>query len=120
MKLSKIIYGVWAILFALFAYWQINDPDPEVWVSIYAVAIIFCLLAIRGIFPKIPLTVLVTVCLIGAFYFWPDSVSGWIGQEVEQGDLTMKTPEMEEGRESFGLLIIALVNIPGLFKAWRG
>ncbi|MFC3417275.1 transmembrane 220 family protein [Algoriphagus hitonicola] len=119
MKFSKIFYSIWAVLFGLFAFWQINDPDPEVWVSIYVVAIIFCLLAIRGIFPKIPLTILVAVCLIGAIYFWPDSVSGWIGQEVEQGDLTMKTPEMEEGRESFGLLIIALVNIPGLIKAWR-
>ncbi|WP_026955615.1 transmembrane 220 family protein [Algoriphagus vanfongensis] len=119
MKFSKIFYGIWAVLFALFAFWQFNDPDPEVWVSIYVVAIIFCLLAVRGIFPKIPLTVVVIACLVGSVYFWPDSVSGWIGQEVEQGDLTMKTPEMEEGRESFGLLIVAVVMLPGLIRSWK-
>ncbi|WP_026944863.1 transmembrane 220 family protein [Algoriphagus marincola] len=119
MKFWKYFYGFWIIAFALFSYWQFNDPDPEVWVSIYAVAIIFCLMGIRGIFPRYPLTIVVVACLVGAVYFWPESVSGWIGQEIEQGDLTMKTPEMEEGRESFGLFIVALVMLPGLIRSWK-
>ncbi len=119
MKFNKLFYGLWVLFFALFAYWQFNDPDPEVWVSIYAVAIIFCFLAIRGIFPKIPLTILVVACLIGAIYYWPDSVTGWVSQELEQKNLAMKTPQMEEARETFGLMIIALVMLPGLIRSWR-
>ena len=119
MNITKIFYATWAVLFALFAYWQFNDPDPEVWVSTYVVAIIFCLFGFRGIFPKIPLTVLVVACLVGAVYFWPESVSDWIVQELEQKNLSMKTPQMDEARETFGLMIIALVMLPGLIKAWK-
>lgn len=119
MKFLKIFYGVFALIFALFAYWQFNDPDPELWVPIYGVAIIFCLLAVRGIFPKFPLTLVVIACLAGSLFYWPESVGGWISQEIEQGDLTMKTHEMEIGRESFGLLIIALSMVPALIKSWR-
>ncbi len=119
MDFNRYFFGVWIFLFALFAYWQINDPDPEVWVSIYVVALIFCLLGVRGIFPKLPLTLMVIACLAGAIYFYPGGIGDWISQELEQKDLTMKTPQMEEARETFGLLIIALVLSPALWKAWK-
>lgn len=118
MTFNKVYYGIWAVLFALFAFWQFNDPDPEIWVSIYAVAIIFCLLGFKGIFPKIPLTIVVVACLVGAAFYWQGDVGGWVSQEVKQHDLSMKNDFMEESRESFGLLIIALVMVPGLVKAW--
>ena len=119
MKPITYFYGLWVFLFALFAYWQINDPDPEVWVSIYAVAVIFSLFAVRGIFPKIPLTLVVVVCILGAIYFFPAGVGQWIADEWAQQDLTMKTPQMEENRETFGLLTIALVLSPALYQAWK-
>jgi hypothetical protein len=119
MKPISYFYGLWVFLFALFAYWQINDPDPEVWVSIYAVAVIFSLFAVRGIFPKIPLTLVVVVCILGAIYFFPGGVGQWIADEWAQQDLTMKTPQMEENRETFGLLTIALVLSPALYQAWK-
>ena len=112
-------FSLWIILFGLFSYWQFNDPDPEIWVSLYAVAMIFCYLGIREIFPKIPLTLLTIVCLCGAIYFYPGEFVSWINQEVEQKDLSMKTPQMEEARETFGLLIVALVLSPALWKAWK-
>ncbi|GMQ25005.1 hypothetical protein Aoki45_16870 [Algoriphagus sp. oki45] len=119
MKFNKYFFGTWIFLFALFAYWQFNDPDPEVWVSIYGVAMIFCLLGVRGIFPKIPLTLVVVLSVLGAIYFFPGGVGDWIADEWAQKDLTMKTPEMEENRETFGLAIIALVLSPALYKAWK-
>lgn len=119
MKFNRYFFGVWFFLFALFAYWQFNDPDPEVWVSIYGVAMIFCLLGARSIFPKIPLTLVVLVCVLGAIYFFPGGVEEWISQEWAQKDLTMKTQQMEENRETFGLLTIALVLSPALYKAWK-
>lgn len=119
MKPISYFYGLWVLLFSLFAYWQFNDPDPEVWVSIYAVAVIFSLFAIRGIFPKIPLTLVVVLCLLGAIYFFPGGVGEWITAEWAQKDLTMKTPQMEENRETFGLLTISLVLSPALYQAWK-
>lgn len=119
MKSIRYFYGLWVFLFALFAYWQINDPDPEVWVSIYSVAIIFSLFAIRGIFPKLPLTLVVIVCILGAIQFFPGGVGQWMADEWAQQDLTMKTTQMEENRETFGLLTIALVLSPALYRAWK-
>lgn len=119
MKFNKVYFGIWIFIFALFAYWQINDPDPIVWVSTYAVAMIFCLLGTRGIFPKIPLTILAIACIAGAIYYWQGDVTSWLSQEVEQHDLSMKTQSMEESRETFGLLIILAVMLPAIWKAWR-
>ncbi len=118
MKFNRYYFGLWLFLFGLFAYWQFNDPDPEIWVSVYGVAMIFCLLGTKGIFPKYPLTLLVLACLIGTVYFYPGEIGGWINQELEQKNLAMKTPQMEEARETFGLLIIALVLSPALWKSW--
>jgi hypothetical protein len=119
MKFIKIFFGAWALVFTLFAYWQFNDPDPEVWVSIYTVAVIFCLLGARGVFPKFPLTSVVLICLLGAIYFFPGGVGDWISQEWVQKNLTMKTQQMEENRETFGLLTVALVLSPAVWKSWK-
>jgi hypothetical protein len=88
-------------------------------VSIYGVAMIFCLLGTRGIFPKIPLTILAIGCILGAIYYWQGDVGSWISQEVKQHDLSMKNQYMEESRETFGLLMILLVMLPALWKAWK-
>ena len=119
MKFNKIFFGLWIFIFALFAFWQFNDPDPEVWVSIYGVAIIFCILGTRGIFPKVPLTILAIACVLGAIYYWQGDVGGWVSEEVQQHNLSMKTQSMEESRETFGLLIILVVMLPALWKAWK-
>ena len=37
-KLQSITGILFAIVFILFAYWQFNDPDPILWVPIYATA----------------------------------------------------------------------------------
>lgn len=119
MRFNQIFFGLWFFLFALFAYWQINDPDPEVWVSVYGVAMIFCLLGFKGIFPKIPLIVVLIVCLMGAVYFYPGGIGDWVAQELAQKDLTMKTTQMEEARETFGLMIVALVLGVGLYRSFK-
>ncbi|EOZ96768.1 hypothetical protein A33Q_2078 [Indibacter alkaliphilus LW1] len=115
----KYFFIFWFFAFLLFAYWQLNDPDPEIWAPIYIAAAIFSALAVKGKHPMIPLTIAIIACLIGAFYFFPDSVSEWISYEVEQKDLSMKTQESEEARETFGLLIIAAVLAVSAYLGWK-
>jgi hypothetical protein len=115
----KYFFLFWVFGFSLFAYWQINDPDPEIWVTIYAVAILFSAMAARGKHPLIPLGIAIVACIIGAVYFFPDSVREWIGFELENKDLTMKTKESEEARETFGLLIVAIVLSVSAYFGWK-
>jgi predicted transporter len=107
--ISLFFFGIFSLLFLLFAYLQWNDPDPEIWVSIYVFAAIMCALAaFKRYFVPVLLTASI-VAFLGGLYFFPASVIDWILQEWRQADLSMKTIDMEEARESFGLLIISVV-----------
>jgi uncharacterized membrane protein len=115
----KYFFIFWSVVFLLFAYWQVNDPDPQIWVSVYILAAIFCGLAARGKHPLIPLGIIIVACIIGAVYFYPTSVSEWVNYEMENKDLTMKTQESEEARETFGLLIIATILSVSAYFGWK-
>lgn len=116
---TKYFFIFWFLAFLLFAYWQLNDPDPEIWVPIYLVGALFSAMAVKGKHPLIPLTVVIIACIAGAIYFYPESVSEWVSYELEQKDLSMKTQESEEARETFGLLIMALVLSVSAWIGWR-
>src|SRR5690606_4806590 len=106
-KGSTIFFGIWSLVCVIGALVQINDPDPLVWISIYLVAAFLSGYVALGRYPMIPLGIATVLCLIGSIYYFPPSVGDWIAQEWEQQDLTMKTMDMEEARESLGLLLIA-------------
>lgn len=118
-KFAKYFFGFWFFAFLLFSFWQINDPDPEIWVTIYLGAAVFALLAFRERYPLIPLVVVVIACLAGAIYFYPESVTEWVNFELENKDLSMKTQQSEEARETFGFLIVAAVLTFAIFMGWR-
>jgi uncharacterized membrane protein len=115
----KYFFIFWTIGFLLFAYWQVNDPDPQIWVSVYILAAIFCGLAVMEKHPLIPLGIIIVACIIGAVYFYPSSVSEWVNYELENKDLTMKTQESEEARETFGLMIMAAVLSVSAYFGWK-
>lgn len=115
----RIFFGIWCLLFFLFAYWQFNDPDPWLWVPIYLGAAVLCALAVKGRYPMPVLIIFIILCLVGAVYFYPSSVSEWVRQEWEQQDLSMKTQSMEEARESFGLLVVSIIMSVAAFFGWR-
>lgn len=118
-QIPRFIFGFFSLLFLLFAYWQWNDPDPEMWVSIYGFASIMSALAAFGRYP-IPLLLTGAIAgFIGCLYFFPASVSEWVLQEWQQQDLSMKTLDMEEARESFGLLIISVFLGLAAYVGWR-
>jgi hypothetical protein len=108
-KAWKYFFGSCSVLFLLFAYWQINDPDPQWWVPCYLIAATTAGFAFFEKFNVYILVILTFTYLIGALFFWPENILGWIGQEWQQKDLSMKTNAMEINREFFGLLIAAII-----------
>jgi hypothetical protein len=108
-KAWKYFFGSCSVLFLLFAYWQINDPDPQWWVPCYLIAAAAAGFAFFEKFNVNILVILTFTYLIGTLFFWPENIFGWMGQEWQQKDLSMKTDEMEINREFFGLLIAAVI-----------
>ncbi len=94
--------GVFVILFLISAVLQYNDPDPFLWIAIYGIA---ALVAMGFVFNKISYKVPLIIGLLGVlgfFYVFPEKFEGFA---IGQGDIK----NIEEGREAFGLLIIALI-----------
>jgi hypothetical protein len=108
-KAWKYFFGSCSVLFLLFAYWQINDPDPQWWVPCYLIAAVAAGFAFFEKFNVNILVILTFTYLIGALFFWPENILGWMGQEWQQKDLSMKTNAMEINREFFGLLLAAVI-----------
>lgn len=118
MQVTRIFFGLWSVLFLLFAYWQWNDPDPEIWVVIYGFAAVMCAFAVFNRF-FIPVLVFSAIAaFLGGIYYFPDSVILWIQQEWQQADLSMKTVDMEEARESFGLFLVSVLMTLAAYKGW--
>lgn len=100
-NMKKIGAIFWTLLFAVFAFYQTNDPDPMVWILIYAAAALISILVFLEKISKPVLWIALLAFLAGAVMLWPDSYQGLT---LENGF----TPAIEEARESLGLLIGAL------------
>lgn len=118
MMTSRYFFTVCSLLFLLFAYWQWNDPDPEVWIGIYCFGAVMSGLAAFQRFYVPLLLVAATAGFLVGLYFFPSSVREWILQEWHQADLSMKTPDMEEARESFGLFFVSAVMGIAAYRGW--
>lgn len=100
----RVANGFMALFFAFASYVQINDPDPVIWMLIYAIPCFLCIaLVIDSSLQdhyvwRYTAVIHVVVCNLGIFY----SLSVLFGTEI-----SFKNPlEYEEGREIGGLLII--------------
>ena len=103
---GKIINISLAVLFALFAIVQINDPDPVLWVVIYGTVALVYTLRIFGLFRRS--TVMIIFALISAYsllhigHFWE-----WLTQPNKMelfGSMIYDKPHIEGTREFGGLL----------------
>ena len=96
-----------AVLFFLFAYVQLNDPDPVVWFSIYFVV---GLLALISAFRPLPMILLYTVfaglVLYSGLHF-PYLIEWLVSEEPGDlfGEMTDDKYYIEGTREFLGLLI---------------
>ena len=116
MNVQKIISLLLSLLFLLFAYFQLNDPDPEYWTPIYLVAALGCGLVF---FNKAPASMIyygiAVIYLIGAFVQWPPQFEG-----VLFGEMKMRSLNIELARESLGLVICAAsMGLMGILLKFR-
>lgn len=102
----KFLHFAIALLFILFAYWQLNDPDWPQWVTIYGfVSVTAVLVACKKLpfwFPWVGI-VIVSGWLLALV---PDFIS-WLrmGTPTITGQMQAESPHVELTREFFGLAI---------------
>lgn len=100
--LFKILGFLFAVLFLISAILQYNDPDAFIWIVIWGFAALFSLAFALNRISFAPLFFSGVMALGGFFYCYPEKFEGF---EIGAGDIK----NVEEGREAFGLFIIAIV-----------
>jgi len=116
----KILNGILALIFVLFAYWQLNDPDALTWVIVY---LLVASVSGYAVFEKIDrriLLFLVTMFLIYTLSYTPYIID-WIQQGMPSIAEEMKaaTPYIEYTREFFGLLISLCVIVYHYYFSYK-
>ena len=98
-KAFSLVFG---LLFVLFAAFQYNDPDPEVWVPIYGFAAVACMMAFAQVARPWFFGAMALIYAVAAVYQWPPVFEGFLLDEMG-----MKTYNIELAREAGGLAICA-------------
>lgn len=101
----KIFAVVFALLFGYAIVVQFNDPDALKWILIYGVAAIASVLFLLKKLKSVIYFILMAFFLVLFVIYWPETYEG------VQLDHGMKTVNIEEGRESLGSLIAAIVML---------
>jgi hypothetical protein len=103
MKKTQTYLGtIFAIVFVLFSYWQLNDPDPILWVPIYGVATYVSIQAFRHKTNSELLIVLFVLSATAGLQIWSE-MTAWEGFITD--GLSMKTMNQELAREAVGIWI---------------
>ncbi len=99
-------------MFFSFAFVQLNDPDPVLWIIIYLSMAAICILAIFKKYYKIAMAVLAAGYLVYAVILFPGLVE-WLQSKDKSllfDDLAkMQHLYIEESREFLGLVICLAV-----------
>ena len=106
----KYIHLLVAVLFALFAKWQLNDPDWPLWVLMYGSVAAIGLWNFLSRPPWWLVYAVLTVSAVWMLTLVPDLIN-WItdGMPTIAGQMKAESPHIELTREFFGLLISTIV-----------
>ena len=118
----KVLNLLFAVVFIIFAFLQINDPDPVLWILIYGLMAVACILAAFGYYyPKVLAGIL--VLLLAYSFVYVEGVMEWFRSDEKSmlfDDLAkMQYPYIEESREFLGLFICIAVLAMHLLSARR-
>lgn len=100
------------LCFTVFAYLNLNDKDSWLWVSIYMVTALLCILTVMDFYFPILYILLTLFYLTYALvlFFIKDGVKDWLTKYNTENiaqSMQAKKPYIEKAREFFGLLIIS-------------
>ena len=117
MKVTNLIL---AAMFLLFAFVQINDPDPLLWIAIYGSMAIVSIMAAFRYYIKPLLWILLAGFIVYMVILWP-GLNEWLRQEdkgvlFDEG-MKMQFPYIEESREFLGLLICVIVLVMNIIRS---
>lgn len=117
-----ILNIIFCLAFLVFAYLNLNDIDPWLWVPIYLSAAICCGLVAFGLFYPTVYLLLMAFYLIYALllFFGKDGVRDWIVKYKRPSlveSMHADKPYIEKTREFFGLLIITGALLINYFMA---
>lgn len=118
----KVVNFLLAVIFLLFAFVQLNDPDPLIWILIYGAMAVVCIMAMFAYYPmKFLVTLLVAYIAYSLFYL--GGVSDWLKSE-NKSELFDEVAKMEhlyieESREFLGLMICVVVLVIYVIMARR-
>jgi hypothetical protein len=91
----------------LFAWLQLNDPDPYLWVGIYGYVALVSLLAFFRVYQMLMIVAGAVMVTGGILYLLP-SVFEWLMHHSDVSLITGMSAErmyIEESRECFGLML---------------
>ncbi len=106
MKIKKGFLIISIALMLLFAFFQWNDPDPQIWIPIY---LLVAFLGFRKIKANDQALVFIIPAVIYALWGFSVFPPEWEGVMLDE--MGMKTLNIELGRESLGLFINAFLLI---------
>jgi len=108
----KILNFLLAAMFLLFAFLQVNDPDPLLWITIYGSMAVLAILAMFKIYPK-RIILIILVLFVAYSLLYVPGIKEWILSD-NKSDLfddvaKMNNLYIEETREFLGLWICIAV-----------
>ena len=117
----KIFNFILALLFALFAIVQYNDPDPLRWIVLYGFVAFISLMAGFGRYYPWMNWLGIIICVIWSATLFP-SIRELVGEHntsdlIESMQATK--PYIEGSRESLGLLLSAIILVFHLYRHKR-
>ena len=116
----RIVNFLLAVMFLTFAFVQVNDPDPVIWILIYGAMAVVSIMAIFEFYPmKFLIGLLVFYRLYSLFFI--RGVLEWLKQDNKAmlfDDIAkMQHPYIEETREFLGLFICITVLIVYMIRS---
>ncbi len=117
-KIWRLLDAVFALLFVFAAVVQVNDPDPLSWVLIYAAAAWASVLSALGRVTRLLPSGIAAVALL-----WAATIVPRVVGRVPFGEMfrewEMQNAGVEESRELYGLILIALWMASVALRATR-
>lgn len=120
--MMRVFNFLLALMFLVFAFLQVNDPDPVIWILLYGAMSVVCVMAIFESYNRKLLVALMMLYSVYCYFLWP-GVSEWLQQEdrsvLFDDVMKMDLPYIEESREFLGLVISMVVVLFYLVRSYR-